>query len=105
MNNKILVSSSVLNETATSFRNNVSKMRELLNDATNKINATNNNWSGGAAEALREKFLRAKNAFEPFCQNVEGFAKFLDESATGYMEAENKIQRAAEETISDINPS
>lgn len=103
MNNKILVSSQVLTDTATSFRNNVAKMRELLNEATNSINTTSGYWQGQASEGLRSKYERLKTIFEPFCENIENFAKFLDQSAVNYETTEKSIEKAAEETISDIN--
>lgn len=103
MDNRILVSSQVLTDTATSFRNNVAKMRELLNEASNSINTTSSYWSGQAAEGLRGKYERLKAVFEPFCENIENFAKFLDQSAANYEETESAVEKAAEETISDIN--
>ena len=101
-NDRILVSSQVLIETASKFRNNVQRMRELLDEATRNINQTTGSWSGQAAESLRSKYDRLKTTFEPFCQNVEAFAKFLDQSASSYEETERTIERAAEEVISDI---
>ena len=102
-NDRILVSSQVLTTTASSFRSNVQKMRELLYDATRNINQTSGIWSGQASESLRSKYDRLKATFEPFCQNVEAFAKFLDQSASRYEETEKSVEKAAEEIISDIN--
>ena len=99
----ILVSAQSLKDTASAYRNNIAKMRNLLEEATTNINKTSSFWTGDAAESLRLKYEKLKANFEPFCQNVEEFAKFLDNSAEDFSTTESNITRAAEETISDIN--
>lgn len=99
----ILVTAQGLKDTANSYRNNIAKMRNLLDDATANINKTSSFWTGEAAEGLRVKYDRLKANFEPFCQQVEEFARFLDNSAEEFSTTESNILKAAEETISDIN--
>ncbi len=95
MNSNILVSEQKLRDTAQSFRSNVSKMRTVLADSTANINKTSSIWTGGAADALRVKYDTFKANFEPFCETVEGFAKFLDAAAEEYAAKEKMIEQAA----------
>lgn len=99
----ILVNDVKLNDTASTIRSSISKMSDLLEQATKKINDTNAIWTGGAGDTLRLKFDKFKATFDPFCQSVEQLAKFLDKSAEEYRISEANIKRAAEESISDVN--
>ncbi|MDD3187347.1 MAG: WXG100 family type VII secretion target [Bacilli bacterium] len=99
----ILVNDQVLMDTASTYRNNISKMRSLLDEATRNINKTSSNWSGEAAEGLRMKYEKFKATFDPFCESVEQFAKFLDSSAEQYRINEANVKKAAEEAISDVS--
>ena len=92
----------VLTDTASSLRGNVAKLRSLLDDATSNINKTQSFWDGPSAQAMRTKYDALKTNFEPFCQFVEGMAKFLDESAMEQATKERKIEKAAAD-LSTLN--
>lgn len=96
----IIVTDQDLIDTAQDYRNNISKMKTILEDATANIDKSNSVWEGIAGEELRSKYDRLKSGFDSFCQSIEEFAKFLDNSAQEYKQKELAIQKAAEETLS-----
>lgn len=102
-NGNILVNEQVLKDTAASYRNSIARMGDLLETATANINKTSQTWTGGAAEGLRLKYDKFKAVFEPFKMSVEEFAKFLDTAAEEFRITESTVQKAAEESISDVN--
>lgn len=99
----ILVNDVELNDKASTFRSNIAKMHDLLDQSTKIIDGTSSIWTGGAGDALRQKYDKFKATFDPFCQSVEQLAKFLDKSAEEYRINEANIKKAAEESISDVN--
>ena len=93
------VNSVELHNAADSLRKNVSDMDATLNDATQTINGTAASWESAAAENLRSRYLMLSEKFTDFYTAINNYAKFLDNTAEAYENADKKIEERANELL------
>lgn len=100
----ISVSYEGLRNTATKMKQEVEKMRQALEQATTIMNRTSESFKSNAADELRAKYTTLKPKFEDFYAAITQYAEFLNKTAAGYQEADQRIQQIADEVLtSDYN--
>ncbi len=82
------VSVSSITSTATEVRNQNSRMKNGLDDATQSINTLLRAWDGDAAKQASQVAGNMATLFEQFNKEVESFARFLDEAAANWSASE-----------------
>ena len=100
----ISVSYEGLRSTAAKMKQEVEKMRQALETATTVMNRTGESFKSNAADEIRGKYTALKPKFEDFYAAINNYAEFLEKTAAGYQEADQTIQKIAEEVLtSDYN--
>ena len=74
-------------------------MSNTLDEATKTINGTASSWESAAAENLRARYTSLSQKFTDFYTAINNYATFLDNTATAYETAENKIKQREEELL------
>jgi WXG100 family type VII secretion target len=95
------VNSAELASAANSLRKNVSDMQQILDDSTSTINGTAASWESAAAENLRSRYTSLAQKFSDFYDAITKYAKFLDNTATAYENADKKIEERANELLNE----
>ena len=95
------VNSAELASAANSLRKNVSDMQQILDDSTSTINGTAASWESAAAENLRSRYTSLAAKFSDFYDAITKYAKFLDNTATAYENADKKIEERANELLNE----
>ena len=95
------VNSAELASAANSLRKNVSDMQKILDDSTSTINGTAASWESAAAENLRSRYTSLAQKFSDFYDAITKYAKFLDNTATAYENADKKIEERANELLNE----
>ena len=95
------VNSAELASAANNLRKNVSDMQQILDDSTSIINGTAASWESAAAENLRSRYTSLAAKFSDFYDAITKYAKFLDNTATAYENADKKIEERANELLNE----
>ena len=95
------VNSAELASAANNLRKNVSDMQQILDDSTSTINGTAASWESAAAENLRSRYTSLAAKFSDFYDAITKYAKFLDNTATAYENADKKIEERANELLNE----
>ena len=95
------VNSAELASAANNLRKNVSDMQQILDDSTSTINGTAASWESAAAENLRARYTSLAAKFSDFYDAITKYAKFLDNTATAYENADKKIEERANELLNE----
>lgn len=84
---------------AAALRKNADTMRGILDDCTQVVNGTSASWESAAAENLRSRYTSLSAKFSDFYDAITKYAKFLDNTAAAYENADKKIEQRAEELL------
>ena len=95
------VNSAELANAANNLRKNVNDMQATLDEATSTINGTAASWESAAAENLRSRYTSLAAKFSDFYDAITKYAKFLDNTATAYENADKKIEERANELLNE----
>jgi len=91
--NKILISTQTLRDTAQYVRDRNAKLESTLNDVRNKVTQLNNTWKSDAGEEIRRKITAfGNNHFNQYKEVVESYAKYLVTTADTYEALEGKTE-------------
>ena len=93
------VRSEDLRSSAAELRRLLQKMKDSNDDATKTINGTAANWESNAAENLRGRYTNLSGNFADFYDAIEKYATYLENTATSYEEADQKITQKADDLL------
>ena len=94
----IKVNSTVMRDKAETFRSVASTIYDLTQEMFQEIEGLHSVWEGESAELTVKQFQSLQSTFEEKKQTIENYAKFLEEAAQAYDEAEEYVQQGAEGT-------
>lgn len=95
MADSIKISTQALVETAKKIRDCNTKMDQKLTECSKQLNDLN--WESDAAKEIRAAMNALKPRFEEYRTVVESYAKYLDQTASGYETTEGSVQSNASE--------
>ncbi len=74
------------------------KMKEILEDTTNKMQAVNTEetWKSAAASNLYDKFKTLSAKFESFYTAINNYSQFLNQTVETYRAADAAIKNASD---------
>lgn len=91
----IMISLAEVSKTSQQLRRYNSELMQELMEMKRIMNALAADWQSPAAETIRSRFNGMMPIFENYRNIVENYAKFLDQTVTGYEAVENTIQQSA----------
>ena len=100
MNNQgLTITTSVLRDSSSTIKREVEELKSALDTAKRIIMQTEESFRGTAADEIRNNFNSLSTKFNDFYQAITDYAKFLENTATAYDQAEGSIQKAADEVL------
>lgn len=84
-------------QTASDIRTEKANMQATLAEVKAEMDKVGGAdiWVSAGASQARATFDQLSAKFEPFCEDVETYAKFLDETVQIYTEADEALKKAA----------
>ncbi len=92
---ELKISLAEVTECASKIRNFNQMMYEQLSLMKKDINDTNASWISGAGEAIRNRFNQFSTRFETQKEQIDSYAKFLDQTVDHYNTLESTIHSNA----------
>ena len=100
MNNQSLtVTTAVLRDSSSTIKKEIEEVKNSLDTAKRIIMQTEESFRGTAADEIRNNFNSLSTKFADFYQAMTDYAKFLENTAGAYDQAEGAIQKAADEVL------
>lgn len=84
---QILADSNAMRSSSAQIKSDSTKMEEILANVKAEFNSISNVWTGSKADEVNEVFNEATSYFPQFKEAVDDVAKFLDDAAAIYDEA------------------
>lgn len=92
---ELKISLAEVSECASKIRNFNQMMYEQLTLMKKDINDTNASWISDAGEAIRNRFNQFSTRFETQKEQIDSYAKFLDQTVDHYNTLESTIHSNA----------
>ncbi len=92
---ELKISLAEVTECASKIRNFNQMMYEQLSLMKKDINDTNASWISDAGEAIRNRFNQFSTRFETQKEQIDSYAKFLDQTVDHYNTLESTIHSNA----------
>lgn len=92
---ELKISLAEVSEYASKIRNFNQMMYEQLSLMKKDINDTNASWISDAGEAIRNRFNQFSTRFETQKEQIDSYAKFLDQTVDHYNTLESTIHSNA----------
>ncbi len=92
---ELKISLAEVTECASKIRNFNQMMYEQLSLMKKDINDTNATWISDAGEAIRNRFNQFSTRFETQKEQIDSYAKFLDQTVDHYNTLESTIHSNA----------
>lgn len=92
----IKVNSTSMRTKANTFNAIARDINGFTTEMSSEINRLRSFWTGDAGETLANKFNALKDDFENIVDTINSYARFLNEAADAYDEAENTNLRGAQ---------
>ena len=92
---ELKISLAEVSECASKIRNFNQMMYEQLSLMKKDINDTNASWISDAGEAIRNRFNQFSTRFETQKEQIDSYAKFLDQTVDHYNTLESTINSNA----------
>ncbi len=92
---ELKISLAEVSECATKIRNFNQMMYEQLSLMKKDINDTNASWISDGGEAIRNRFNQFSTRFETQKEQIDSYAKFLDQTVDHYNTLESTIHSNA----------
>lgn len=91
-----------VNATAQMMKNGAERMREILNETSQKMGTLNqeDTWKSNAAGELYAKFQELSSKFSAFYTEIEKYSKFLTQTVETYQAADQAIANASSDLVS-----
>lgn len=80
-------------EVAQTLKNDVSFIREILNEVKQTRPQVESNWQGKSQSAYLTNFFATAAKFEPFCNYVDSYANDLVGVANAFKTEDEKLAR------------
>ena len=84
----IKVSSTGMREKASTFRSIAESIRNYTEDMKKTVENLRSSWEGTASDETRNAFTKFQETFDDKYNTIINYAKFLEEAANAYDEAE-----------------
>ncbi len=92
---ELKISLAEVSECATKIRNFNQMMYEQLSLMKKDINDTNASWISDGGEAIRNRFNQFSTRFDTQKEQIDSYAKFLDQTVDHYNTLESTIHSNA----------
>lgn len=74
----------------------------ILSQIEDKILSLNKSWESEASQTYQSQFARIRGDIEEMLRILDGYTRYLDDSAESYMTAEQKARQTAEALPGDV---
>lgn len=82
-------------QTANKLRQHNQRLNEILMAIKKIMNDLEANWQSPAAQTIRQKLNGMQPLFSQYYETIEAYAKFLDQTAIVYEQAESIMNQQA----------
>ena len=105
MMDELKISLAEVSECASKIRNFNQMMYEQLSLMKKDMNDTNASWISDAGETIRSRFNQFANRFDRQKEQIDSYAKFLDQTVDHYNTLESTIHSNASSMQAKFSPS